>query len=62
MTDPPRHPDSGARSEYESTRGIPRWLKLVGIIAIILVLLIVILMLTGVFGGGHGPGPPPGGH
>jgi hypothetical protein len=62
MADPPRKPDTDAGSEYESTAGIPRWLKVVVIIVIILVLLVVVLMLTGVFGGEHTPGPPPGGH
>ncbi len=33
----------------------PRWVKIVGIIALVLVLLIGILLLTGV-GGEHGPG------
>jgi hypothetical protein len=67
MTEPRRHretgdDDSGSRYDRESSTGIPHWVKLVGLIAIILVLLIVILMLSGVFGGEHGPGPPPGGH
>jgi hypothetical protein len=35
--------------------GTPRWVKVFGIIALVLVLF-VILMLTGVFGGEHGPG------
>ena len=35
--------------------GIPRWVKVFGIIAIGLVLLFVIVVLTGV-GGPHGPG------
>ena len=33
----------------------PRWVKIVGIIALVLVLLVGILLLAGV-GGGHGPG------
>ena len=33
----------------------PRWVKIVGIIALVVVLLVAILMLTGV-GGDHGPG------
>ena len=33
----------------------PRWVKIVGIIALVLVLLLGILFLTGV-GGDHGPG------
>lgn len=34
--------------------GIPRWVKVFGIIGIVLVLLVVIIMFTGV-GGEHGP-------
>jgi uncharacterized cupredoxin-like copper-binding protein len=34
--------------------GIPRWVKVFGIIAIVLVLLVVVMLLAG--GGGHGPG------
>ena len=33
----------------------PRWVKVFGIIALVLVLLVVIMMFTGV-GGDHGPG------
>ncbi|MCQ3973430.1 MAG: hypothetical protein DPW09_08305 [Anaerolineae bacterium] len=33
----------------------PRWVKVFGIIALILILLVVIIMFTGV-GGPHGPG------
>ncbi len=43
--EPPRYPDTG---------GLPRWVKVSAIIAIILGLLVVITMLIG--GGGHGPG------
>jgi hypothetical protein len=56
MADPPRYPDTDERT------GVPRWVWVVGIIVVLVVLLVVILMLTGVFGGGHRPGPPPGGH
>ena len=35
-------------------RGTPGWVKVFGVIAIVLVLLVV-LLLTGVFGGEHGP-------
>jgi hypothetical protein len=38
-----------------STPSAPRWVKVFGIIAIVLVLLVVIIMFTGV-GGKHGPG------
>ena len=38
---------------HGSTRGTPRWVKVFGIIAIVLVLLFVISLLVGVR---HGPG------
>ena len=46
--------------------GTPRWVKVFGIIGLVLVLLVVIIMFTGV-GGKHGPGRhipsgAPGGH
>ena len=45
--------------------GIPRWVKVSGIILIVAVLLVIIIRFTG--GGGHGPGRhrpsgDPGGH
>ena len=40
--------------EQDSITGTPRWVKLFGIVALVLILLVVILLLTG--GGGHGPG------
>jgi hypothetical protein len=46
MSDPSRSPD---------TRGVPRWVMVVGIIVLIAALLYGVLELTGV-GGGHGPG------
>ena len=58
MADPPRDSDAGEDTgvapDRESTIGTPRWVKVSGIIALVLVLLFVIVMLTG--GGGHGPG------
>lgn len=46
MADPSRYLDSDG--------GTPRWVKIFGIIALVLVLLLVIMMLIG--GGDHGPG------
>ena len=43
MADPPR----------ESTTGTPRWVKVFGIIALVVVLLFVVLL---VIGGSHNPG------
>jgi hypothetical protein len=52
--------------------GTPRWVKVFGIIALVLVVLVVVMLVTG--RGGHGPGrhtssgdtggdrPPPGAH
>ncbi|MGH3985549.1 MAG: hypothetical protein ACRDST_23415 [Pseudonocardiaceae bacterium] len=53
MADPP--PDTGVGPDRESTTGTPRWVKVSGIIAIVLVLLFVIMMFAGI-GGSHGPG------
>lgn len=51
MTDLPRYPDSKPHTT-------PRWVKVFGIMAIVLILAIVIGLLTGVAGPGgrHGPG------
>jgi ABC-type transporter Mla subunit MlaD len=43
--------DTGAGGERESATSTPRWVKVFGIIALVVVLLFVILLLTG----GHGP-------
>jgi hypothetical protein len=59
MANSPPDPRSGADPDRESTTGTPRWVKVFGIIAIVLVLLFVALHLTGRgFGGhtGHGGG------
>ena len=47
--------DTGVRPERSSTSGTPRWVKVLGIIALVLVLLGGIIVFTGV-GGEHGPG------
>jgi hypothetical protein len=54
MAEPPPNADTGAGRERESTNGTPRWVKVFGIIALVVVLLFVILMFAG--GGRHGPG------
>ena len=48
------------RPDHESATGIPRWVKVFGIIALIVVLLVVVVMLTGGGIGSHTP--PAGGH
>jgi hypothetical protein len=55
--DPTRDPDTGddigVGTERESTNGTPRWVKVSGLVAVLLlVFLLVIALLTG----GHGPG------
>ncbi len=59
MADPPPYPDS--REHTGGDTGTPRWVKVFGIITLVLVLLFAILLLTG--GGSHGPGRhAPSGH
>ncbi len=60
MTDPSRDPDTGVGPDRVSPPGIPRWVKVFGIVALVL-LVLLILVLTGVFGEGHGPGRHTGG-
>ncbi len=58
MADPPIHSDS--HQDTANNTGMPRWVKILGIIALVVVLLLVVLMLVsgggGPGGGGHGPG------
>lgn len=54
MADPPIHSDS--RKDTANDTGMPRWVKILGIIALVVILLLVVLMLVGGGGGGHGPG------
>lgn len=51
MTDP--SPSIGVESGHESTMSTPRWVKVFGIVGLVLVLLFVGLKVLG--GGGHGP-------
>ncbi len=61
MADSPPYPDYKAHSgddtgvgpDRESITGAPRWVKVSGIIALVVVLLIAVMMLFG--GGSHGP-------
>jgi cytochrome c oxidase subunit 2 len=56
--DSPRDPhtgDDGVGADRGSATGLPRWVKVLGIVALVVALLVVILRLTGV-GGEHGPG------
>jgi hypothetical protein len=59
MANPPSYPDPdpGVGPDRSSTTiypGTPRWVKVFGIVALVLVLLVVIMMFAG--GGRHGPG------
>lgn len=42
------------KPDHESPPRIPRWVKVIGIIAVILIQLILIAFITGL-GGSHGP-------
>jgi hypothetical protein len=42
------------RTDRESIRRIPRWVKVSALVALLLALLVVVMLLIG--GGGHGPG------
>ena len=54
MDDPPHHPgfkgnagdDTGVERDGGSTASTPRWVRVFGIIAIVLVLLFVIMLIT----------------
>lgn len=64
MTEPPAYPEpdgdnTGVARAHDATSGAPRWVKVFGLIALVVVLLFVVLLLTG--GGGHGPGRHTGG-
>ncbi len=48
-----QHDDAGVRADRESTISTPRWVKIFGIISLVLVLLFAILHLTGRGLGGH---------
>jgi hypothetical protein len=58
MTERPPAPnpddDSGMVYDRESPPGMPRWVKVAGIILAVVALLVVVMLLVG-GGGGHGP-------
>lgn len=56
MADLPSNPNPGAGDDT----GLPRWVKLFGVIALVVVLMVVVVMLAGGGLGGHAP--PAGGH
>jgi hypothetical protein len=53
MADHPPNPDTGVRPTEDRPPSTPRWVKVFGIIVLVLVLLFVISLLAGVR---HGPG------
>lgn len=57
MTDPPRYPDalsdSGADPDRGTPPGMPRWVKVSGLIVGVVVLALIAIMIIG--GGDHGP-------
>jgi hypothetical protein len=58
MTDPPPYPtgEDPGREVDQDTTGVPRWVKVSGVIfGVLVVLVIVVLALTGTLGQ-HGPG------
>ena len=58
MANPSRYPgsadDTGVGSNRRSNTGVPRWVKVFLIFAVVAVLLFVVLQIVG--GGSHGPG------
>jgi hypothetical protein len=55
MTDSSRDPDPGKYAGGRPDAGLPRWVKVSGIIAIVLILLLLILQFGGMLSD-HGPG------
>lgn len=53
MAEPPPDPDASTGPE-RGTTPTPRWVKVFGLVALLVLLLVVILLLAG--GGDHGPG------
>ena len=54
MAEPPRYPDNDD-GDRGPAAGPPRWVKALGVIALVLVLMFVILHLTYGGFGGHAP-------
>lgn len=52
--DPPENQAYRDRQHGETTVGAPRWVKVSGVVALIIVGLLVVMLLVG--GGNHGPG------
>ena len=55
MAEPPPYTDSDGGDDGKPAAGSPRWVKALGVIALVLVLMFVILHLTYGGFGGHAP-------
>lgn len=55
MADSRRNPATGSGPGGEPSTGMPRWVWISGISAIVLILLVVLMMFVGGGSGGHGP-------
>jgi hypothetical protein len=58
MTDASRSPDTGVETDHGPTArypGIPRWVKVTGIVVLVLAVLFGVSHLTGLGGGMHMP-------
>ena len=51
----PNRIDASATPDASAPPGVPRWVKVMGIIVLVLVLVFIILQVTGI-GGQHSPG------
>ena len=54
MVDPAPSPDTGTGPDEGTPAGTPRWVKVFGIVALVVVVLFIVVLLVG--GGEHGPG------
>jgi len=54
MTDPTREPGRPQRTSAAGSPGVPRWVKVFGIVAAVVVAALLLVMLL--VGGEHGPG------
>ena len=54
MVDPTPSPDTGTGPDRGTLAGTPRWVKVFGIVALVVVVLFIVVLLVG--GGEHGPG------
>lgn len=53
MTEPSRPSEASTGNRHVSSAGTPRWVKVFGLIAIVLIAVFVVLHLTGHGLGGH---------